>query len=290
MQDYSHLNQFGSLVRDFEYLEANYVDDLPSPEDQPGVTPSNVRAAYRAFRTGLLRAQRFIIPEAGTAFIGDDVHFDEKYLDLVYLPFPEVAVLYEQEGESRPFPGVALFQKVEGSERAIKCSLAFRGEQYWGLFNDGFLADPSIAEKRYFRGLHVEFINVFDATGSPPIEDDVSVLQVFRAGSVLVDLCCALACSNVNARAIKVDERTSARRARAGKRPLFSYKVLELKANSNFNKDHVGGGMGERVSPRTHLRRGHIRRLGDGRIIWVNAAMVRGKTPGIVVKDYRLER
>jgi hypothetical protein len=63
-----------------------------------------------------------------------------------------------------------------------------------------------------------------------------------------------------------------------------SYRILTIDGPSGVGKGLEGG---SHRSPREHLRRGHIRRLGDGRKVWVNAAVVgAGKGAGVVHKDY----
>lgn len=44
------------------------------------------------------------------------------------------------------------------------------------------------------------------------------------------------------------------------------------------------------ASPREHLRRGHIRRLEDGRKFWINAAVVAAGNGGKIHKDYGIRR
>lgn len=93
-----------------------------------------------------------------------------------------------------------------------------------------------------------------------------------------------LQCSNVHV------ERSEPKRA--GKKikaalQFDTYHLLTIDIPSVASGDRQGPGTHR--SPREHLRRGHIRRLSDGRRIWVNAAVVGGgKGAGIVTKDYAI--
>jgi hypothetical protein len=120
---------------------------------------------------------------------------------------------------------------------------------------------------------------------------DASSIDAFahKEVSVLVDLCCGLACCNVERKNITPSRQLQASRARKGKKPLFEYKVLVVPDAFGDGVEGSGNIHG-RNSPRSHLRRGHIRRLGEGRVVWVQACMVKGGTPGIVVKDYSLTK
>jgi len=65
-------------------------------------------------------------------------------------------------------------------------------------------------------------------------------------------------------------------------KPYDSYHVLKIKPSKN-KKPHQGGA---HTSPRTHSRRGHIRKLATGNTTWVRPCMVgAGAT---VIKDYIL--
>lgn len=100
--------------------------------------------------------------------------------------------------------------------------------------------------------------------------------------AAFMDLCWALACKNVSIKHREAPARLNAQRVKAGKPPLHGFHVLEL-AGEAFGGDARGG---HHASPRSHLRRGHIRRLGADRVTWVNQSMVRGR--GFVDKVYAL--
>ncbi|MEH3122011.1 MAG: hypothetical protein PGN16_08535 [Sphingomonas phyllosphaerae] len=96
-----------------------------------------------------------------------------------------------------------------------------------------------------------------------------------------IDLCSALACKNVGTRATAAPDKLNRQRIKAGKVPLKGFHVLELASGVNLPGQ---GGIGDRSGPRSHLRRGHIRRLPGERVTWVNSAIVRGR--GFVDKVY----
>jgi hypothetical protein len=70
------------------------------------------------------------------------------------------------------------------------------------------------------------------------------------------------------------------------RQPLYSYHVLVVDGEcwdrpETAQSDEKGG-------VRSHLRRGHIRRLDETRHVWVRATYVHGSRPGFVDKDYTL--
>ena len=114
-------------------------------------------------------------------------------------------------------------------------------------------------------------------------KDEVNNLLIFLL---------ALSCTNVRARDSE-DERilkkVNAKRIRKGKRPIFSYKILEIIVPRETSKNQdAAEGEHSRNSPRVHLRRGHVRRLTNGKRVWVNACVVGKKNEGMIHKDYRV--
>jgi hypothetical protein len=104
--------------------------------------------------------------------------------------------------------------------------------------------------------------------------------------TMTVQACAVLNCANVETVDVAPGKGASAKRAATGKPPFFTYKVLQLSPG----KSGSTGRGGSHAGPRTHLRRGHIRRLAD-RTTWVRAALINpGSERGAVVKDYEIPK
>lgn len=105
--------------------------------------------------------------------------------------------------------------------------------------------------------------------------------------TMAIQACSVLNCANVGAVDVLPSSALNAKRVSKGKVPFFTYKVLQITADRSVGG---GGGLGgaNHASPRTHLRRGHLRRLRD-RTFWVRAAIVNAASAdGVVVKDYKI--
>jgi hypothetical protein len=74
------------------------------------------------------------------------------------------------------------------------------------------------------------------------------------------------------------------KRQKSGKTPFYAYKLLDL-APASERQPGAGGGGGNGTSLRTHLRRGHLRRLGEksgNKTLWINSTMVnRGRSEAL---------
>lgn len=99
------------------------------------------------------------------------------------------------------------------------------------------------------------------------------------------DLCLALACTNVTAERHPAPAALNKQRNKSGKLPLRDFHVLKI-GGDRGDGGQLGGAHG---GVRSHLRRGHIRRLSPERITWVNSCMVRGSAPGFAAKTYSVE-
>jgi hypothetical protein len=94
----------------------------------------------------------------------------------------------------------------------------------------------------------------------------------------------ALACSNVHV--ARSEPKRGVKKVKAAL-PFDTYHLLTIDVPGRAS-DRTGVSCLHR-SPREHLRRGHIRRLADGRKTWVNATVVAsGRGGGVVSKDYAI--
>lgn len=96
----------------------------------------------------------------------------------------------------------------------------------------------------------------------------------------------ALSCSNVGSEPLPV-RKTNKGAIKRGALPFDEYRVLTVRpghgsgtADGDVHLSSTGR------SPREHLRRGHIRRLQNGKKIWVNAHVVNAGVQGKLHKTY----
>lgn len=100
----------------------------------------------------------------------------------------------------------------------------------------------------------------------------------------------ALACTNVRSVDNQPPAALNRKRTKQGKPPLFTYKTLHVLAGERSGTHNQRDDDAEvKRSLRLHFRRGHVRRIGDGRITWVQQCMVGNRRLGVVEKAYALE-
>lgn len=115
------------------------------------------------------------------------------------------------------------------------------------------------------------------------------VHDVATEASVLIEFLEALSCSNVGTVIAQsgVVGAKAQRRAKDGKLPIFETRMLAIDVGrQRAGRDDEGDSACDRASPAQHLRRGHIRRLANGKNIWVQSCVVGAAAQGRIDKTY----
>lgn len=210
-------------------------------------------------------AQKFLLPKGGRVLVDSELRaLDGMRLELPY----ETIALEFSDGEAGRITlawqlpdAIAMMHLVplrSSGEWVPTCMLGMPRTDYVGLNG---LPKVSVAD--------------------PACPDALSV----EAGIEVLCLLNALACSNVHIDRSEAKKTHKAMRKK-GALPFDDYHILTVDAPGRAAG--AGDGGGSHRSPREHLRRGHIRRLQDGRKLWVNATVVNPGVGGKVDKDYRL--
>ena len=243
--------------------------------------PEDSRAALSHAIDLAKASQKFILPEDGRLY--DD---------------PEYRALDESETLSLPYPFIALEytrkrndgQQQEGTKSTKSIVLARERDDYivitpimwmnhlglWGPMPDVALPRVGYLDRAtVFGGRTAVRIKCSDPRlPTSDYDDEVGALLCFLN---------VLQCKNVHVE--RSEPRKTGKKIKAAL-PFDSYHILTIDSPSGSGK---AGQSGSHRSPREHLRRGHIRRLGDGRRVWVNATVVgAGRGSGVITKDYAL--
>ena len=100
----------------------------------------------------------------------------------------------------------------------------------------------------------------------------------------ILTLCKLLEVHDAETPVVSAPPKLQAKRAKHGKVPLYDYHVLRI-GGETWDTPYVSSGTGE--GRRSHLRRGHIRRL-ESKTVWVRATYVHGSKDGFLHKDYEV--
>jgi hypothetical protein len=245
--------------------------------------------------------QRFILPNGGFTEDGNSrIAIEHQKL---YMPFPKICLEYQdmyddKNGVPKPVDVCVFCEETmfEGQEViSMKPYMKFHNGQ-WGTSDSiGIMRDPWHREKRNntfklqkdkldpnakpIKGVSYEFYVV---TSNFVSAVDPSFVGPFCYA--ITGLLNVLACSNVS-----ITKKTP-KIVRGAKKvlPYDSYWVLELPAKCYTESNGVK--IEGRLSPREHVRRGHIRHVHtkDGRKpVWINSMIVNPGVSNRIVKDYR---
>lgn len=235
-----------------------------------------------AFAAAIVRAipasQHFTLPAGGRLF-DDGLRGLDTDLHAIRLPYPSITLSFT-DGARRTL--VVAQEQHEAGQNTIVVSVATdTGDgQGWGFF-------PCTAQPKKRHDDGSVAWQSFDAIGSrldrAPMHE-----AVMAAGRSVLELVEALSCNNVASEVVeRVDPAVNARRRRQGKLPLYEVRRLVVKVGDVAHA--IGSPMGDRSGPREHLRRGHVRRLPDGRKTWVQCCVVGSRAMGVVRKTYAVE-
>lgn len=257
---------------------------------------------YRGSAALMSSAQRFYLPDSRNVLVGKV--YDDPVKDLIRLPYEVILLLSECDYSDSPV----------GDMSSWKITLAFdpRGPSNAreNVISPSVCSDrgivtlslmPTLSSKISWALMPIAVV-IDMVDGQPGIRqtahgDPEFFAEFQRSHKVLGDggefdsditsvtnLCAILNLANVTAQKVAAPSALNKKRAKTGKLPLYDYHVLEVDGE-RWDSPYETSGSGEGV--RSHLRRGHIRRLPE-KSVWVRATFVHGSVPGFVDKDYKL--
>jgi hypothetical protein len=235
----------------------------------------NPGAAFaQAIVHAIPQAQHFTLPQGGRLF-DDGLRGLDMDLHAIRLPFPIVTLSFD-DGVRRTLVVAQEQHEAGRNPIAVQVAVDIGDGQGWGFFPCS--AQP---EQRHDDGGIVW--QCFDTVGSrldrTPMHE-----AVMAAGRSVLELVEALSCNNVSAEVVeRIDPAVNARRRRQGKLALYEVRRLVVRIGEQVHA--IGAPVGDRNGPREHLRRGHVRRLPDGRRTWVQACVVGSRALGVVRKS-----
>lgn len=223
-------------------------------------------------------SQKFLLPEGGRLY--DDAEYralDES--EPLKLPYPIIALEYKRSGSASNEDGLTstkaiLFARERDSAIVL---MPVIWVDHMGMWSP--MPEAAIPRVGYLDRTSV--IGGYTAIKMQRADDRIPLSDYSDEAGALLCFLNVLQCKNVHLE--RSEPKKTGKKIKAAL-PFDAYHVLTIDVPGNAGH---GTAIGGHRSPREHLRRGHIRRLGDGRRIWVNATVVAaGRGAGVVTKDY----
>lgn len=256
------------------------------------------------------RAVKFQMPENGEMLV-DIRDASKDVLDCVRLPFPTVAAEYDITLPSAAPKAITVAVDLDAMP-AFKDALRELYPEDGGAWVSSLAFDPDrrawvptfahilFPYRQAEAAVEKGFCRLGGIVLEPPVGSPEKVIaryggfegysrqmmaEHFVDLTAIANLSLCSLCSNVEQTKVPAPKFLSRQRVKKGKAPFYEYRVLTVAPS--VAAPSIGAGMA-RTGPRVHLRRGHIRRLSDGRMTWVRHCVVGDKAKGVVMKDYRL--
>ena len=203
-------------------------------------------------------------------------------LDEYHQPFPIIALQFPILDTDRRVPTVAIVSHdEEKQELVIVQTMKLHGHSNWTWVPAGL--NVKVKGPLYLNKLatHPE---VFSNRPISHDQEQKLLNAMHPAVMAAYELAVLLQCQNISIRHVKTPEKINQKRKRKGKRPLpdgYIICVARDVTRREYDRDADDDDTKrEHASPRTHFRRGHIRRLKSGDRVWVSPTIVNpGSTP-----------
>ena len=248
---------------------------------------------------------KFILPRGARILDGSLRGLPEE----LRLPFPQIVIEYQAA------PGIGTAEKEHGSENCgsfpkrivlaieredviyVYCLAQTSDErgEFWLMlpYFAGVFRSATARAKKFstienlpaIEGVatFVRPTGTLAVTQKGPGWERIAYLDLLDETNAVLNLIEALACVNVTHEAMPT-RKANKSASRRGALPFDEYRVLVVNGGGRGRAaiDSAGGNR----SPREHLRRGHIRRLQDGRRVWVNSTVVNSGVGGKIITSY----
>lgn len=229
---------------------------------------------------------KFKIPSCNQLLPEDSSPLDvlKKFVEVANLPFPSICLELEAFSAT--------------SNQELQCViLAKQEEEYIHIYalnkvDEWQLMENKKTDELIFIDLNRVNFEAWAGGFKPEDYSEKNFLGLLQwlhdvALRSVVNVLCTLSCSNAH-----IDDHTEKPskikndlRKNKKKLPFFEFKILTVDSGKGASQKSVNSVGGTHVSPRVHLRRGHIRKL-PKKNIWVNACVVGDKSKGEITKDY----
>lgn len=229
-------------------------------ELQNAVQPQFIQDSER-----LKQSQKFY---AGESELLPDIHLSGK--DFPRLPFPNIAIEFDMLcADGTRLASIDMVVEAAGSVKLV----SFEKHENWA-----------------YRGTAVlnRWTGEVSYSGPSIIPDELVPItrQNLRSSVVMTGrFLQVLNCVNVTIETVEPARALNNKRSKAGRVPIYSYKILVLRGK---RKEAVDGG-GTHESPRVHLRRGHLKNRKTGQFWW-QPCVVGDPKRGVVMKSYRADQ
>jgi hypothetical protein len=235
-------------------------------------------------------SQKFILPDGGRFYDDPELKALDE-LETLHLPFPCIAIEFTRskeylatcppEAAGRYQPDRTLFFAKEFDDHIALTMLV------WAMDIKKWIPYPQAGIPRTNYLDRTVKVNGRVGIKVIPPENKIMGFEMTDYDNevgALFGLLNVLSCRNVHTE--KSLPKKTGIAMNAGKKnavPFDAYHYLVIDTPKSSTPATIGMG---HASPREHLRRGHIRRLADGRRIWVNATVVSAGGGGVVTKTY----
>ncbi len=225
---------------------------------------------------------KFILPEGGRPYEDPNFRALDESVPL-RLPYPFIALEYSRTGISNYGDGfnsskAIVFARESEGYIVITPVMWIDHAKIWGPGPDVALPIVGYLDRS-------TVINGYTAVKIKLSDERLELSDYSCEVGALLCFLNVLNCNNVHIQ--RSEPKKSEKKIKAAL-PFDAYHVLTIDVGRSSSAGAGLAGCSHR-SPREHLRRGHIRRLEDGRRIWVNATVVSaGRGFAKVEKDYRV--